>query len=197
MPTDHIYFYVANPDAVDLGVMNDAVMLTGLINPSRYPSETLKCDAPLKYYEEPLRSQLYAKVQRISGDRDGKIDFDVPGRLSGNWFGQGDNIPLAFAYDTYDPAQVRIALTGIAQGGFVITGVFSIAAGDPFPRDVSVASGKVRYTLAHSRTGLPLPDPPTTRLLVQMLDDQRIRVEGFVYPSAADDFTSAAKTFVR
>ena len=183
--------------AVDLGVMNDTVRLMGFVNPSRYPPDTLQAEAPLKYFEEPLRSQLYAKVQRIGPDLDGKIDFDIPGRLSGNWFGQGDNIPLAFAYDTFDPGQVRIAVAGLPRSGFYISLVFAIAAGDPFPRDVSVASGKVRYTLTNSRTGPPLGGTPSTRLLVQMLDEGRIRAEGFLYPSTADDFTSAAKTYVR
>ena len=70
---------------IDLGVVNDALTLS-FVNPSRWNSETLHADAPLKYYEEPLRSQLYSRVQRIGPDLDGRIDFDVAGRLSGAWF---------------------------------------------------------------------------------------------------------------
>ena len=148
------------PLAIDLGVRNANVTLTGLLNLSRYPdTETVHSDGPLKFFAEPLRSQLYAKVQRIGPDLDGKIDFDVAGRLSGNWFDEGDSTPLAFVYDTYDPAQVRISV----PDDLLPSGVFSIAASDPLPRDVSVASGKVRYSIAPSHTGPPSPDLPGRR----------------------------------
>ena len=60
-------------------------------NPARYSRETLYGDGPLKYFEEPLRSQLYAKVDRDGSERDGRIDYDVKGTLSGNWF--ADDLP--------------------------------------------------------------------------------------------------------
>jgi hypothetical protein len=179
--------------AIDLGVVNDALTLS-FVNPSRYAdSESLHADAPLKYYEEPLRGQLYARVQCIGADRDGTIDFDLAGRLSGNWFVQGGTAPLAFVYDTYDPTQVRIS----AANGLSQVGVFAIAPGDPMPRDVSVASGKVRYTITRSQTGPPFIGAPAGRLLVQMLDDQRIQAEMFPVGAGADDFTGASRLFVR
>jgi hypothetical protein len=179
---------------VDLGVVNSSLTL-GFVNPSRYAQgDSLHADAPLKYYEEPLRTTLYDKVQRIGSERDGKIDFDVAGRLSGNWFVQGGTATLAFAYDTYDPSQVRISVTS----GFTVSGVFSIAAGEPDPRSVSVADGKVRYTLSRSITG---PNPgtgaPMGRMLVQVLDDQRIQVEIFALTESADAFTSRSWVFTR
>lgn len=179
---------------VDLGVVN-ATLTLGFVNPARYASgDTLHADAPLKYYEEPLRSTLYALVQRIGAERDGKIDFDVASRLSGNWFSESGAVPLAFVYDTYDPAQVRISIAG-ALGQI---GVFAIGASDPLPRDVSPASGKVRYTLSRSITGpSPGTGSPTARLLVEMLTDQRIRAELFNMSASADDFTAAAATFAR
>ena len=59
------------------------------VNPLRYPSTTVHGDAPLPYFDEPLRSRLYARVQRIGGDLDGRFDFDVAGRLVGNWILEG------------------------------------------------------------------------------------------------------------
>ena len=179
--------------AVDLGVINQAVTLA-FVNPARYISDTLHADAPLKYFEEPLRSQLYARVQRLGSDLDGRIDYDVAGRLAGNWF--GELVPaaqLAFAYDTYDPSQVRIAFAN----AFVTGGVFAIAAGSPAPRDVSAANGLVRYTQTRATTGLPVGGTPSNTLLVQVLNDQRIQVELLPFPSAADAFTSAARIFIR
>jgi len=177
----------------DLGVINDGVMLS-FVNPSRYGSELLHTDAPLKFFEEPLRSQLYAKVRGIGPDLDGRIDFDVAGRLSGNWFGESDSTPLAFIYNSYDPSEVRISVAG----GLSQVGVFGIAATDPSPRDVSVASGRVRYTITRAQTGPPISSTgPAGRMLVQMLGDQRIQVEIFALSAAADDFTGSSRVFVR
>jgi hypothetical protein len=174
---------------IDLGLINQDVTLTGLVNLSRYTPGEEHTDAPLKYYVEPLRSQLYAKVRTI-GDRDGRFDHDVAGRLSGNWFGEADHAPLSFAYDTYDPSQVRIA---IASGLTLAPITLGIAPADPLPRDVSVASGRVGYTV--TRAGI---DGAIGHLLVEMLDDQRIRVELFAPATApATAFTPAARTFVR
>lgn len=73
---------------IDLGVINEQKTVF-FVNPLRYPSTTVHGDAPLPYFDEPLRSRLYARVQRIGGDLDGRFDFDVAGRLVGNWFLEG------------------------------------------------------------------------------------------------------------
>ncbi|CAN5457048.1 hypothetical protein BH11PSE11_BH11PSE11_03290 [soil metagenome] len=178
---------------VDIGVINSAVT-QGFVKASRYTNgDSLHADAPLKYFDEPLRSQLYAKVQRLGTECDGKINYDVAGTLSGNWFIEFGTAPLSFAYDTYDPTQVRISAPGVLTK----SGVFSIASGDPAPSNVSLASGKVQYTLSYSRTGPPTVGDPVARLLVQMLDSTRIKVEIFNLPSSAVDFTANARVFVR
>lgn len=159
--------------AVDLGVINESLTLPFLV-PSRYIGDTLHADAPLKYFVEPLRSQLYGLVQRIGPDRDGTIVYDVANRLSGNWFGP-DTTPLSFAYDTYDPNRVLISL-----GSGTIQGVFGIGAANPAPRDVSVTTGLVRYSLYSGSTG---PRPSDTSqagwMLVQMTDNTHIQWETF------------------
>jgi hypothetical protein len=178
---------------IDLGVINDSLTLS-FVNPARYISDTLHADAPLKYFAEPLRSQLYTRVQRTSPDLDGKIDYDVAGRLAGNWFGETlSAAQLVFVYDTYDPSQVRIAFAN----AFVTGGVFAIAPGDPQPRDVSTGSGAVLYTLTRSITGPPVAGTPSGTLRVQMLNDQRIQAELFPLGASADAFTSAARIFIR
>lgn len=169
--------------AVDLGVINDAATVPFLV-PSRYESEMLHTDAPLKYYAEPLRSQLYAKVARLGTERDGNIMNDVAGRLAGNWFGP-DGTAMSFAYDTYDPAEPRIAL---ASG--TMQGVYALDPNDPRPRDVSVASGKVIYTLYNAVTGTIRPDTtPAGTMIVQLIDDAHIRWETF-YAFNVRDFVN-------
>ena len=182
--------------AIDLGVANYGLTLAGLLNPNHYNDDTLHTDAPLKYFEEPLRSQLYARVQRNGSDLDGKIDFDVAGRLSGNWYEDATSFPIAFVYDTYDPSQVRISIATFVSGLF-FSGVFAIAPGDPLPRDVSVASGVVRYSLFTSRTGPPIAGPLAGNMLVQMLDGGHLHLEIFPTPAPATGFTGGAKRFSR
>ena len=182
---------------IDLSLFNEALNLF-FVNPARAGNQ-VHTEAPLRYFEEPLRSQLYAKVQRYPPDLDGRIDFDVAGRLSGNWF-TSDSIPLVFAYDSWDPAQVVISV----GGALMRTGIYTIDPGDPAPRDVSVSSRPIRYTLfaGPGRPGAPppgtgVPGAPVARLLVQMLDDLHVRVEMFSPTASADAFTADARTFDR
>ena len=102
--------------------------------------------------------------------------------------------PLVFAYDTYDPSQVRIAVSGVLSQ----SGVFAIAASDIQPRDVSVASGKVVYAITRSHTGPPVPTTtPSGTMLLQMLSDQRLQAEIFAVASAPTEFTGNSRVFVR
>ena len=177
---------------IDLGVINNSLTLNFIV-PSHYISDTIHADAPLKYFEEPLRSQLYARVQRLGPDLDGKIDYDIAGRLSGNWF-IGQTPLVAFVYDTYDPSKVVIA----ASAG-TLQGVFGIAAGDPLPRDVSPRSGRVLYTLSRAITGPPKPGTGGVvgYMLVEMTDDTHIRMQTFPGATPPTDFTSSAGTYSR
>jgi hypothetical protein len=188
---------------IDLGVLNMSVTLPFLA-PARYSGDSLHADAPLRFYEEPLRSQLYSMVMRDGPDKDGKIDFDIAGRLQGNWFHEtlpiaetaqpsGWSRHLAFVFDNIHPAEPRIAVGGFR---FPRTGVFAIAAGDPPFESVSAASGLVAYHLSFG-TGIGATiSPPFATLLVQMLDASRLRVEMLEDPAAAA-FTAAAQIYVR
>lgn len=184
-----------NAYAIDLGVRNEAVTLNLLV-PRHYPSDTIHTDAPLKYFDEPLRTQLYAKVRTLGPDRDGRIDFDVAGRLAGNWF-FGDTAAASFAYDTYDQSRVFISL-GLGN----VLGVFTIAPGDPLPVDVSKDSGRILYTLNRA-VNVPgrLPPPgPAAYLLVEMVDDSHLRLQAFPATSGTaipDGFTDRAATLSR
>jgi hypothetical protein len=170
----------SNGIAMDLGVMYEAVTLTGFVNPARYAGQTLHTDSPFKYFSEPLKSQLYARVRRNAPDKDGKIDYDVRGRLIGNWFHESVAIAdsmgpsawpkqLAFCPDSNEPSQMRISIGGTVAP----PGKWKPAPGDPDPAQVSVATGKVAYHLKYTDSG------DYGLMLVQLLDDTRIRVQVF------------------
>jgi len=192
-----------NSFGVDLGVTNASRTLS-FITPARYSGDTLNADAPLKYYDEPLRGELYAMVRRDGADKDGKIDFDVAGHLSGNWFHEslamsestqpaGWPRHLAFVYDNVQPSQPRISIGGTLS----LAGVFAVDPADPPFEAVGPESGLVRYTL---RVGGLLGAPAgaaTGTLLVQMLDGSRIRVEALSGANPSGAFSSAAQVYVR
>jgi len=74
----------------DFSVVDEAVNLTGFANPKTY-EEVWKIHTvdTFDYYKEPLRSALLAKNVRVDKPYGGKIDYDIKGRLIGNWFKEG------------------------------------------------------------------------------------------------------------
>lgn len=190
--------------AIDLGVINEQ-KTTAFINPLRYPSTSRHGDAPLPYFEEPLRSRLYRLVQRVGADLDGRFDFDVAGRLVGNWFLEGVPVSdsasasawprhLAFVYDSYDPTRIRVSVGGTLP----IVGAFAVQAGATDPRDVTPASGTVVYRLLSAGGAGDPPGPQRGILAVQMIDANTIRVDALPDGTATDLVLSGtARTYVR
>jgi len=170
--------------AVGLALVDYALLGAGSVVPEGN-------EPPLRFFQQPIRSQLYERVQRLGSELDGMFDYNVPGRLSGTWYLPG-GLPasvsgfLCFAYDTYDPSQPRLSL-GLPT--MTSGGVFAIGSGDPDPMAVSVGSGLVRYTLTRSRTGLPLNAGPGGTLLVQMLTDTSVKVQWFPDGTSASSFS--------
>jgi hypothetical protein len=200
---------------LDLGAYDSRVRLRGLMNPARYPDSTLQTVSPLALFAEPQRTQLYDRVRREGPDRDGRIDFDEPGRLVGNWFhasltpggpaggpGSGGK-ELAFIFDVHRPTAVRVSI----GGAFAPPGAYAVQADAPDPRTVSVATGLVKYVLSEPppRRGSgpggveAAPTPPIGTLLVQLVGADTLKVEFFLGkgPSGVERFTAAAQTYLR
>ena len=190
--------------SLDLGAWDTRVTLPGLVNPARYGSDTRHTVSPWKYFVEPLRSQIYAKIRRHPdiADKDGRIDFGIPGRLVGDWYDEGLPVgtenqgpqgwprTVAFVYDYYDPRLIRVSIGGTVAP----PGVWTIPDDAPAPSSVSVASGKVAYRLMYTGS----TQVQYGLMLVQMLADDRIRIEVFPGSQAATgEFTAAAHVFLR
>jgi hypothetical protein len=80
---------MTNPGgAIDLGAYDlSTPRFPGRINPTRYGEETPHCVDPFKYFVEPMRSFLYSRQRRVTcTPPEAHIDFDVAGRLIGNWY---------------------------------------------------------------------------------------------------------------
>jgi hypothetical protein len=188
---------------LDLGAYDHSQTLGGFVVKERYPDQTIHCVSPWKYFTEPLRSDLYARIRRVAGapDRDGHIDYDISGKLVGSWFHESlpkDNTTsgpagwpksLAFAYDYRDPSLVRISIGGTIAA----PGVWAIPADAPRPETVTTANGVVTYRLLYTE-GLT----QSGLMLVEMLDAARLRIQVFENTQATSAaFTSAAQIYVR
>jgi hypothetical protein len=77
----------------DYSLHDSRVTLSGLRTASYAQAETWKPHTvdPFDYIPEPKKSELLAKNLRAASPRGGKIDFDAPGKATGNWFVVGTN----------------------------------------------------------------------------------------------------------
>lgn len=190
---------------VDLGVINASRTLF-FANPARYPTDTLHADAPLRYYADPVRSRLYAMVRRESDGLDGRIDYDVAGRLSGNWFLEGLPVSqsaqvsagpaeLAFVFDNVRPSEAIVSSGGLLG----LTGTYRVQSGAAPFADVSPESGIVTYRLSQSGGTFGIGSPTVLgTLLVQMTSGERVRAELVREQAPVDPvFSADARTYVR
>ncbi len=198
---------------MDVGAYDDRASLPGFINRGRYPSSTLHTVSPLRLFMEPARSQLYAKVAREGPDKNGRIDFDQPGRLVGNWFHSSLSVDdsmcgqpeiwakhLAFVYDVRQPGAVRISVGGTVMA----PGIYAIQSGAPDPATVNMNSGLVKYQLRLADHGAG--GPATLRsqsaigwLHVQLIGEAKMKVEFFpgITVDMPEDFTRNANIYER
>lgn len=146
---------------LDFAVWDTDKPLTGFIVPEHYGAETWKVYTadPLDYYTDELKAQALSKYIRVAEPVSGKIDYDVDGRLIGNWFQQGTNGykgvvgegngeywvgHLAFAPDYIDPTHFIVSI-GNWPGE---ASQFAVKDNAPDPATVSQETGLVKYELA-------------------------------------------------
>ena len=150
---------IGRANGFDFSAHNDEITLPGFIYPEHYKGESWKVHTvdAYDYFNEPLRSQLVAKLTRTTPPVGGKIDYDIDGRLVGNWFKENTNWydglahkeegywsgHFALAYDALDPTHIIISLgnySGEAKQ-------FGVKGNGPDPASVSKNSGLIKYEL--------------------------------------------------
>jgi len=112
---------------LDFAVWNTQKPLPGFVNPSSYDGEAWKVYTadPFPYYTPALRQIVEAKDPRVAEPIAGKIDYDIDGKLIGNWFIKGSggysgasqghdpnysNTHLSIAPDLYDPSAIVVSV---------------------------------------------------------------------------------------
>jgi hypothetical protein len=224
--------YTGQPtgNGMDVWVENDNSTLTGFVNPAQYTSaESWKTHVVdlFDYTKEPLKSELLALDMREASPRWGKIDYDIDGKLIGNWFRQGSggyggnksggegywDGHLSVVPDGNDHSQIVISF-GNYQGQ---PQQFAVVGNTPDPVTVSQATGLVTYELGQivtyrGDTGQPwdgrsyIPNikakastPPVGTVLMQLAGDRQLKVEAFPGSTAAQvtGFDSGALIYER
>ena len=148
---------------LDFGVYNYEVILEGFIFPEHYSREPWKIHTvdPFQYFPDEVREVLLNKNLRKVEPFAGKIDHDIDGKLSGNWFELDTNWlagldkakywngHLSIVPNHIDPTAWMFAM-GNWPGANSGSGAedFKIVNPDPSPKNVGVDHGIVKYELS-------------------------------------------------
>lgn len=147
---------------LDFAVWDTQKPLTGFVTPKLYEGERWKIYTadPLDYYSPAVKEQILTKYLRTDAGKSGKIDWDIDGKLIGNWFavgtggyqgdrGQGDGRywrgHLSLAPDHLDPRHYIASF-----GSWKVAGdgeQFAVKSAALDPAMVDVAAGVVKYEL--------------------------------------------------
>jgi hypothetical protein len=211
--------------SLDTAVYNFDMTLPGFVNPDSYKREFWKIhtDDFFKYFDEPLKSQMLALNPRKVEPRGGKIDYDIKGKLIGNWFKEGTNGyegtkqydgygrdgkgywsgHFAIVPDAINPSTVHVSF-GDYQGR---AKQFTAKTGSVDPAKVGPSDGLVKieyvqYANPNMGPGMlaGVNSSLEGTLLVQLLDNgDKLKLEAFPGKAAADvsGFGSAASVCVR
>ena len=167
---------------LDFGVYDYEITLPGLINPSAYESlEPWKIHTvdPFQYFPSEIRDALLRKMIRAVEPRAGKIDYDVDGTISGNWFQQGTNGYTGVNQRKYwdghlsiAPHQIDPTLWRIAVGYLETEDNNFIIFGDQDPLEVNISSGPIVYEL--KRGSIWIPAKPQKKWWIAPFDEEDV-----------------------
>lgn len=208
--------------------IDTSVTLKGFIAPSLYDGESWKIHtvSPFDLYAGELKTKLEAKSLRTEAPIGGKIDYDQPGKLVGNWFREGSggysgangnnggrywDGHLSIAPDYVDPASTVVSI-----GNWKDSAQQFVVKGTSDPAKISEAEGMVKYELMrlnYETPGNPRADArmPTRgirpsqngitegTILLQVLPGEKLKVEKFPGQTSTQvtGFTSKAQIYER
>lgn len=240
VPKEKSYFSVKIPvkageligyykNNLDYNLVDTDVILTGFVVPEHYRAEPWKIHIPntYDYFNEPVRSKLIEKSIRITEPISGKIDYDVDGKLVGNWFlegtdgysGDSTNLEkywlghLSITYDAYDPERIVVSIGNYENED---SKQFGVKGNSPNPANVGIENGLIKYELVDYQYITPDGNSWDAKSLVkglktesneivqgvvfvQMLENRKIKFEAFPGKTASqvNEFTENAKIYER
>jgi len=145
---------------VDYNVVDQSVILEGLLVPEHYDGEPWKIHTPsdqYSYFNDEIKNLLIEKSLRHEEPYSGKFDWDIDGTLQGNWFTEGSNgyggggeggqnywtSHLSFSPDYLDYNHMIISM-GDYDGR---EEQFGAKGNSPKPIDVTPNTGLIKYEL--------------------------------------------------
>lgn len=205
--------YVGPHGAMDFSVTDKSLQLN-FLHPAGYPGDLIYTANIFDYIKEPVLSDILAITLRQELPRGGKVDYDIPGRIVGNWFLEGTTSflqwshQLAIVYHHIYGDRIAIAdgspmhdVPGIEGPGS--PDVYWVKGNTPLPENIGVADGIVKYTLISGKDPyspfeyIEEDQPVRGEVLIQMINEGSIRVEFFKGTTAPSTFTPASKVYVR
>ncbi len=189
---------------VDFAVWNFEKSPDFVVNTASYKDQESRfyLDDMFKYFVEPVHAQLLAKSARVVPPITGKINYDVAGKLVGNWFKEGSggfNGPpgiqnqaggrywdghLAIAYDYIDPTAIKLSVGNWPSGA----SQFMVKGNAPDPATVSVDSGLIKYELVQG--GYVNGDTGAGWMLDTVIANPKIQAGGQVQGTALLQMTA-------
>jgi len=201
---------------LDFAVWDTTKPLEGFIVPEHYQGERWKLYTadPLDYYSAELKELVLSRYVRTAEPISGKIDYDIDGKLIGNWFqkasggysGPGGGQEgywkghLSIAPDLYDPTAFIVSIGDF--GGEALQ--FAVKGNAPKPEAVSVESGLVKYELVKwsytkadgsdwdrmsltkgAKLVVNPGNPVQGCVMVQLIENRKLKMEPFPSKSCA------------
>ena len=209
--------------SLDTAVYNFSMTLPGFISPEKYAGEFWKVhtDDFFSYFEGEDRTAMLAKNIRKAEPLSGKIDYDQPGKLIGNWFREGTDYSgngsglisqdgkrgywsghLAIFYFVADPSIIVVSLGEYGDGS---PQAFAVKGNAPDPATIDSSSGIVAYELVQQPTYTPEGRLNTGSqhvmgtVLFQVMDGEKLKVEASPgkTKTQATTFTDNAQIYER
>lgn len=180
---------------VDFAVWNFEKEPAYFVNPKSYEGDEDRfyLDDMFIHFEQPLRNQLLSYAKRTVEPRSGKVDYDIEGKLVGNWFREGSNGfqgtnsserkasdrywdgHLSVSYDFIDPTQIKFSI-GNFEGK---ADQFSIKGNTPDPATIGVESGLIKYELISTTSPDSPPGAFKGTVLLQLIQPAKLKLELF------------------
>lgn len=205
--------------SLDTAIYNMSLTLPGFITPAMYDAEPWKIhtDDFFSYFSEVHQAEMQKLNKRKVQPYSGKIDYDQPGKLIGNWFKEGTNGyagangygagdgtgrgywsgHLAIFYHAIQPSTVIVSIGEFKDGK---PHYFAVAGNTPDPASISKDSSMVKYELIQAPQGDEVMQNtrPLGVALLQVLDGEKLRAEFFPGKTAdqVDEFI-APSTYER
>ncbi|HET8670370.1 MAG TPA: hypothetical protein VFM05_06990 [Candidatus Saccharimonadales bacterium] len=186
--------------SLDTAIYNMDLILPGFITPKMYEAEPWKVhtDDFLSYFSKEHQAEINKLNKRKAQPLSGKIDYDQPGKLIGNWFKEGTNGyagangygagdgtgrgywsgHLAIYYHHIQSDKIIVSLGEFKDGDPM---AFAVAGNAPDPATITKNSGVVTYELIQAPRNDEVSLDTTVRgvALFQVLDGEKLKVEIF------------------